>query len=353
MTAPTAVRHGLLATRRGRIATFFLLYVSEGIPFGFSATALVTYLRQSGIGLAEIGYYTAWLYGPWTVKWAWAPIVDLVRPARFGPRRFWIGASHIMMILTMAVLLVFDPGKNFQLLVIVMVIHNVFAATQDVAIDALAVDVLEEEERGLANGFMFGGSTFGQTIGGSGALYVASAFGFNWSYTVVLGALALVLFAVTFRIQESPVLAQRAPGTAGPALREVWARFRAFGRDLFEGFFRAGRGPILGIFFALLPSGTVALGLALGTTIQVDAGMTDRQIADLALVSTLLGALACIAGGWIGDRFGQRRMLVTFYALTLIPALWLALQFTGRAWRASRSPRCAPRRSPTASPRGS
>ena len=42
----------LLATRRGRLAAFFLLYVTEGIPLGFTATAIATYMRKRGLGPA-------------------------------------------------------------------------------------------------------------------------------------------------------------------------------------------------------------------------------------------------------------------------------------------------------------
>lgn len=318
-----------LATRRGRIATFALLYLSEGIPFGFSAIALVAYLRQQGVDLGEIGIYTAWLYGPWSFKWAWAPLVDVIRPARFGPRRFWIAASHLLMILTMALLLVFDPGKNLALLTAVMVVHNIFAATQDVAIDALAVDVLPEEERGLANGFMFAGTTLGQTIGGSGALYVSGAFGFEWSYAVVLGALAAVFFGVTLRIQEPRGQGLAAPARNAAPLRETLRRIGIFARDFADGFLRSGRGPLLGVLLALLPSGAVALGLALGTTLQVDLGMSDRQIADLTFFSAVSGALGCVIGGWLSDRLGHRKMLMIFYSLTTVPTLWLASRFTG------------------------
>ena len=69
-------------------------------------------------------------------------------------------------------------GQPWLLFSLVLLVHNVFAATQDVAIDALAVSVLPEEERGTANGFMFGGAYLGQAIGGSGALFLAGAIGF-------------------------------------------------------------------------------------------------------------------------------------------------------------------------------
>lgn len=339
----------LLDTRARRLATFSLLYLSEGIPFGFSAIALVAYLRGQGVGLTEIGVFTAWLYGPWSFKWAWAPLVDLIRPRRFGPRRFWIVGSHVLMILTLAVLLLIDPEKDLRLLIALMTLHNIFAATQDVAIDALAIDILPEEERATANGFMFGGSTLGQAVGGSGALYVAGQFGFEWSYAVVLGALAVILITVSLRLREAPLRGATATSTentlpawpppdgatqggtipagvvAGGAFAGLFlTRLRTFFADLFEGFFRSGRGPLLGVLFAVLPSGAVALGLALGSTLEVDLGMTERQIADLTLVSTLVGATGCVVGGFLADRFGHRRTLVLWYLLTAVPTLWLA-----------------------------
>jgi PAT family beta-lactamase induction signal transducer AmpG len=65
------------------------------------------------------------------------------------------------------------------LFTLIILLHNAFGATQDVAIDALAVNVLPEEERGLANGFMFAGASIGQTIGGSGVLFLTSVVPFK------------------------------------------------------------------------------------------------------------------------------------------------------------------------------
>ncbi len=318
-----------LQSRMGRLVAFSLLYLSEGIPFGFSAIALVTFLRREGVGLAEIGFFTAWLYGPWSFKWAWAPLVDLIRIERFGARRFWIAAAQIMMIFTLGLVLVVDPGADLILLTLLIAIHNVFAATQDVAIDALAVSVLPESERGTANGFMFGASYLGQAIGGSGALYIASAYGFKWSYALVLGSLAMILFFVTLRIDEPQSVIEKAARSTGGFVATFFKRLKVFAKDLWVGLFRSGKGPAFGVVFALVPPGTVAMGLALGSTMQVDLGMTETQIANLTLLTTVTAAFGCVAGGWISDRFGHRRMLALWYALTAIPALWLALQLTG------------------------
>jgi MFS-type transporter involved in bile tolerance (Atg22 family) len=68
------------------------------------------------------------------------------------------------------------------------------------------------------------------------------------------------------------------------------------------------------------------MGLAYGalTTIQVDYGFDQRQIASISVANTLFAALGCVVGGQLADRFGLRRMLATFYLLSMLPGLLLA-----------------------------
>ena len=77
------------------------------------------------------------------------------------------------MMVTLVVLSRVDFSRHFELLIALVLVHNVFAATNDIAIDSLAVNSLQEHERGTANGFMFGGAYLGQALGGGGAMFVA------------------------------------------------------------------------------------------------------------------------------------------------------------------------------------
>ena len=70
-----------LATKRGRLLTFFLLYVTEGIPLGFAATAIATQMRRNGVPPDRIGAFVASFYFPWAWKWAAGPVVDLLYSA--------------------------------------------------------------------------------------------------------------------------------------------------------------------------------------------------------------------------------------------------------------------------------
>jgi PAT family beta-lactamase induction signal transducer AmpG len=318
-----------LATKWGRLATFFLLYVTEGIPLGFTATAIATQMRRQGLGPAEIGAFVGSLYLPWAFKWAVGPIVDTLAWDRLGRRRMWIVLAQIGMIATLGIALPVNFSVDVKLFTMLIIIHNIFGATQDVAIDALAVNVLKEDERGTANGFMFGGAYVGQAIGGSGVLYLTSVMPFRSTYLFVMGAIALVTLFVALPIRE-PKGEARPLHPNGPLAaigKEIWTFIAEAVRS-----FLGSRSAFLGVFFAILPVGAYALGLALQSNLAVELGLNDNQVATLNLWSTVLSALCCIAGGYLSDRFGRKRTLALVLGATAIPTLWLAWTMQQAGW---------------------
>ncbi|NQU28810.1 MAG: hypothetical protein HQ528_11010 [Candidatus Marinimicrobia bacterium] len=69
--------------------------------------------------------------------------------------------------------------------------------------------------------------------------------------------------------------------------------------------------------------------MGLGSTLQVDIGMDETQIAILTFFGTVIAAAGCIIGGWISDRVGHRKSLSVWYLLTILPTIYLASRFTG------------------------
>ena len=122
----------LLASRRGRLAAFFLLYMTEGIPMGFSGTALATQMRRQGLSPAVIGSFNGLLYLPWAIKWAFGPIVDVLSIERWGRRRMWILLTQTGMAATLLVAMGIDFKTRLALFTAIILVHNFFAATQDV-----------------------------------------------------------------------------------------------------------------------------------------------------------------------------------------------------------------------------
>jgi MFS transporter, PAT family, beta-lactamase induction signal transducer AmpG len=325
-------RSNLLDRRNGRFFTFGLLYISEGIPYGFTSVAMVAFMRQQGVSLALIGTFVAALFLPWAFKWAWAPVIDLVKLHRFGGRKAWIVACQSMMILTLLIAAMVDYHANFQLLLVMVVLNNVFCATQDVAIDSLAVSTLPADERGRGNGFMFAGQNLGIALGGGGAMTVNGLFGFETALAGNAGLLFLTLMFVVFFVRDPYADPTRKPRS--DMLHHLVTSMVSFVKEVYASFWQSGRGPMVGVAFSLLPIGAMALAYATLATIQVDYGLQDNQIAALSIYNTIAAAVGCVVGGLLGDRYGAKRTVAMAYLLTALPTLLLATQITANGLQA-------------------
>ncbi len=312
----------LLATRRGRLAAFFLLYIAEGIPVGFTAVAMAAQMRRQGVGPAAIGLFVGSLYLPWAWKWAMGPMVDLVYSDRLGRRRAWIVGCQAVMALTLLAAMPLDLNLHLGLITTIVLVHNIFSATQDVAIDALACGTLQEDERGLANGFMFAGSNLGKALGGAGALFLSAYLGFHSMFLFVVAAILSITFFVSLWLKEpQPATGPRVEGSPRRAIR---AELAGYGRAVLRAFFGT-RAAAVGLAIAMLPAGAYALGLALQSNLAVELGLSNAQIGWLSLISTLSAAIGCITGGKISDYFGRRRMLAVYIVASAVPTIALAV----------------------------
>jgi PAT family beta-lactamase induction signal transducer AmpG len=313
----------LLHSRRGRFFAFGTMYIAEGIPFGFSITAMVMFMRMEGLSIEQVGAFTAAVMLPWGFKWAWAPLIDIVKLTRLGGRKAWIMICLVAMMITLNIMASVDFVANYQVLIWMVVINNFFCATQDVAIDSLAVSTLKDDERGTGNGFMFGGQYLGLALGGGGAIFVSANWGFNQSLVYVSGLLLLCLLFVVFFIND-PAIESTESVRPERKFAHFIATLGAFIRSLYTGFFESGAGPKLGLLFAILPIGALALGYAILGTIQVDYGLEQNQIAKISVMNTIAGGIGCLIGGTLGDRFGIKRVMAFFYVTTALPTLYLA-----------------------------
>lgn len=190
------------------------LYAAQGLPFGFFTLALPVLLREAGWSLTAIGWLQL-LALPWAVKFLWAPIVD-----HHGSRRGWLltlqGAACVMA-LGMSML---DPGVGAALLVAVLV-FNLIASTQDIVTDGLAVRLLGQRERGVANAIQVGAYRLGMVMGGGGLLWLLARS--NWRVMFVCMAVLLALFTLpVWWLRESAPRAEPAQRAASPLPMSAW-----------------------------------------------------------------------------------------------------------------------------------
>lgn len=145
-----------------KVGVLSALYFAQGLPFGFQSTALPLYLGELDLSYTQIGFARA-LSAPWMFKFLWAPLVD-----RFGSRRRWIIGAQLLLSAT-CVFVSFFPLRHETLAPVLACIlaMNFFAATQDIAVDGFAVDLLSARELGAGNAAQVVGYKVGVLTGGS------------------------------------------------------------------------------------------------------------------------------------------------------------------------------------------
>ncbi len=276
-----------------------VLYFAEGFPFGIVNDALPVFFRMHGIRLADIGLLS--LVGlPWTLKFLWAPAVDL-----WGRRRTWVVGCQLLLALGLVICLVMNPSRVGVTLWTVVLSLALFSATQDIAIDAYTIELLNEEEMGPANGVRV--TAYRVALIAAGGLFLALAGLIGWpaafgGAAAVMGVCSLLSSRLPHAASPSIARAPARPGTG--ALRQaVWTPLQHF-----FGY--------PGFFFVMLFVLTFKLGdMALGPMVRpfwVDQHFTPVQIGavpgTLGVVTTILGALL---GGGLTARWGIFRALWT------------------------------------------
>jgi PAT family beta-lactamase induction signal transducer AmpG len=299
-------------TPRSRLLLFAGLYFAQGVPWGFFTVAIMLRLANLGLGPAAIGEVasTAWL--PWTLKPLLGPLVDRVSFGRFGRRRPYILLAELGMALSLAAMSFVEPSQSLALFSVLLFVHNLFAAAQDVGTDALAIHILPERERGSANGFMSAGKFAGVVVGGQGLLFVAHAAGWRAAYLAAIGLL-LVPALLVLPVRESDSQARPVP-----LIRDA---FRLLSR----------RVVLVAAAFAVVVDASDSLLFPLiYPLLNRQLGFSEQQIATLSTVGGAVAALSSIAGGVLSDRLGRRRTL--FFGCLGVAALNLVFMASQSVW---------------------
>lgn len=320
----------LLASPLGRAVAFFSFYSIDGVLVGFMGTFLVMQMRAANVGMDDIGLFVAIaIYLPASWKWLFGPLVDLCYVERLGRRRGWILATEALMAITLLAAMQIDFSRQFKAFAAAMMLVNLFAALQRIAVNALACTILTEKERGTANGMMYAGAYLGQILGGSGIILLAAVVEFRFLFLVVIAAILAVMTFVAFPLREP-----KTPIDVGPRKSGLTAVRAEVGRYAVAAFnaFRASRAALVGLLFVLLPAGAWAMTMSLGTSLMVEFGMSRHQQSLLNSISIVVAASASLAGGFLTDRFGRRKTLALYMVGSALPVLWMAYAMHSQGW---------------------
>ena len=309
-------------TERAPLAAFFV-GISSGLPFTLLAATLTQRLSEGGIERRTISAFALVLL-IYSIKWAWAPIVDRVRlpfSSRFGQRRTWLVLCAAAVVAAIVLLARADPSAGVQQVLLAALVLGFAGATYDIVIDAYRIELLEPEQLGTGSGMSQYGWRIGAFLAGTIALVGASRVDWAFGY-IACAPLALSAVIVSFwagepkrhKLREWPQRARR-----GSYVRFLVAipviLAAAYGLDYLLGSNILFRIAMFGLIYPIFDlairrahdvgwSGHVAW-LLLSPAIAALIGSLNLFWAALALVGALLLALAFMPGDRQANRFGD------------------------------------------------
>src|ERR1700674_6041033 len=165
---------------RPRVLIVMFLGFSAGLPLALSGSTLLVWMREAGVDLGTIGLF-ALVGTPYTIKFLWAPIVDAldvpVLATLLGRRRGWLVFSQLLLIVSIVLLGLCDPGlAPWYLIFGAALLVATASATQDIVIDAFRIESLSESEQAAGMASYVAAYRIGMLVSTAGALFLVSGF---------------------------------------------------------------------------------------------------------------------------------------------------------------------------------
>ena len=315
-----------------RFALFTSCYFAQGVPLGLLSLAIPPRLAELGFGVSDVALVGTVVGIPWAIKLLGGPFMDRFKFPPMGFRRPWVLVAQAGLTVSLLVLafVPFGAGMSLVPLMVVGFLVNAFAATQDVAVDGMAIDVLEMDERGRANAFMGFGQSAGAAAFGALCGYLLSLWGLAaGAITCAVMLAAIFVFAAVVRERPGERLL---PWTEGRATERVETAKRGF-RAIFADLMRVLFLPMSLLLVAVEFINRVRDGMqvAVFPVFAVEQlGYTTTEYTSftgiVAFSSALIGAML----GFVIDRHGAKRFLLVALAGSAachlvagsLPSLW-------------------------------
>lgn len=301
------------------------LYVAEGLPYFAVNTLTVLMYVNMDISIADMAFYTGWLYLPWVIKPFWSPFVDL-----FSTKRHWTIIMQLLLGICMALVGLFLPTSFFFASTLtVFWLMAFFSATHDIAADGYYMLALSPHEQAAYVGIRSTFYRIASVIGQGGLVMLAgyleqhcSSIPMAWSIVFYLLSAFFLLITLYHTVamprasNDKPV-----PGvTARTIVRDFAMTFVTFFRKrhivsalLFMLLYRLPEAMCIKLTQPFLVADRSEGGLGL-TTAQV--GFVNGTVGVIAL---LLGG---ILGGWVISRGGLKKWLWPMALSLTLPCIF-------------------------------
>lgn len=309
----------MLSGQWALIGRILFIGTLSGFPQVLTGSLLSLWLKEAGISKTAIGAFGI-VSVFYTFNWVFAPLLDRYHGLGLDRRRFWLLVTQAMMLLACLGLAFINIFAQLWLLGGLVLVIAFASSLQDVAIDALRIEMTPENRRDLLalgsacavigwyTGFNLGGALGLHMFAAMDAVSVASGVQIWREVYLWLAGLLAVLMVLT-QVLLPRGLTQPLPEVLQSRqdwLTQVFVQpFAAFIRD--KGWKLS---VMLLTFVFLFKIGEAFLG-RMAMLFYKEVGFTEQEIADYAkIVGWVVIAVFSVVGGFLAGRFGVWRGLM-------------------------------------------
>ena len=316
----------LLGFFKPKLLIILALGFCSGLPFGMLIDPLSYWLREADISRSTIGLLS-WITLMFTFKALWSPFVDRIKLpflSLLGQRKSWLVLSQSLVVISIFGMSFSDPTNSLMVLVAFALSVSFFAATQDICIDAMRVELVLDHEQGEAASMYQGGWRIAFVVSHVFTFFIASYYDWSAAYfSIGLLMGMLVLFSI-FVIPEPKRPDSDLPGIESNPLKSFKNLYLSPLKDLFERYFDNN---ILLVFLLIIfyRFSDIVLG-PMAMPFYVDTGFSKEEV---AIVTNAFGIGITMAGVFVGGLLIYRYNLM---AVVFLGALLVMLTNVAFAW---------------------
>ena len=291
---------------------WMILYLPFGALGGYVAVALTFMATKSGLSISEASLLIAsqmlinWL------KWLWAPAVDM----SLSPKRWYLISTVLSSVGVFAMSVVPLKESTLPLLLVIVASANLINSVVGMSVESMITSLTPKDQVGRVSSWFQAGNLGGAGLGGALGLYLLEHVSQPWVSGAVMGVVFLLCCFALLPLPQLPI--HKSEGSPLAAVKKV-------GRD----FWVSLKAPLgmLTAFLCILP---VSTGAAQGTLAQSavaafwKAGAGEVELVQ-GLLSGLITAAGCFAGGWVCNRINSRIAYALFGIFLALIAIGMAV----------------------------
>ena len=315
-------------SRLNRRVGLSFLYFIQGVPQGLIYFSLIDWLASKDFSIGDIAIITSIASLPWTLKFIIGPFIDSYQLSKMGKRKPWILSSLILLSLIFLFLSQFI-SIHLSPVLIGLSLSLIILSTSilDVATDGLAIDILDKDERGISNGFMWGARTLGVSISALISSILIRNYGLNQTFE---------LFGITLLASSLFIIFQKENITDKMiSFSKLSKKEQAIDlKKTLYGLYQTSVTPLISMLILFCLVSNISFGMhyvSISNLYTNIAGWDHEILTKIRSLGLYIGIFSAIGGGYLSDKYSPYKIIIIsqlIIALTMISVFILSGQIS-------------------------